>query len=72
MRNSLGTLSDLAIVVADAAGGLFGSGGIYAGCIQDAVGNFAKKGLTFWSRDVFVALFMILLTRRSTPKYVVS
>ena len=57
-----------ASVVADAVGGLFGSGGIYAGCIQDAVGNFCKKGLTFWSRDLFVALFMLLLTRRAAPK----
>lgn len=72
MHSSLGTLSDLAIVVADAVGGLFGSGGIYAGCIQDAVGNFAKKGLTFWSRDVFVTLFMILLNRRSTPKFLAN
>ena len=42
------------------SGGLFGDGGVYGGCIQDAVGNFTKKGLTFWSRDLFVALFMAI------------
>ena len=47
-------------VWAHAGGGLFGDGGVYGGCIQDAVGNFTKKGLTFWSRDLFVALFMAI------------
>ena len=72
--NVLKTLAVLNCVsaVADAVGGLFGSGGIYAGCIQDAVGNFCKKGLTFWSRDLFVALFMLLLTRRAAPKGVAA
>ena len=46
------------------AGGLFGNGGVYGGCVQDAVGNFTKKGLTFWSRDLFVALFMSLFVGR--------
>lgn len=52
------------VCASDTAGGLFGNGGIYGGCIQDAVGNFAKKGLTFWSRDLFVAAFVQLLGRR--------
>ena len=57
-----GTYSGMVDVWSQAyrSGGLFGDGGVYGGCIQDAVGNFTKKGLTFWSRDLFVALFMAI------------
>ena len=46
-------------------GGVFANGGVYGGCVQDAGGNFAKKGLTFWSRDLFVSAFAALLQLRS-------
>ena len=44
-------------------GGVFKNGGIYGGCIQDASSQFAKKGATFWSRDLFVAAFVALMSR---------
>jgi hypothetical protein len=42
-------------------GGVFANGGIYGGCIQDATSQFAKKGATFWCRDLFVAAFLASL-----------
>ena len=37
--------------------------GIYGGMGADIVSAFVKKGLTFWSRDVFVSLFMAVFAK---------
>lgn len=35
--------------------------GIYGGMGADLVSAFVKKGLTFWSRDLFVLAFMTMV-----------
>ena len=38
--------------------------GIYSGMGVDLVSAFIKKGLTFWSRDLFVVAYMAFARRR--------